>query len=90
LSDSSDRPNPPHGTLVIRAVFVPEGETPPPEFTLGSHVPRFPATYDPATGTMITNPAFGGPGRGIQGQWHEDTEREVTDSAETSFDSNTK
>jgi hypothetical protein len=38
--------------LVIRAIFVHEGEQPPPEFSSIFDPLHFPATLDPATGQI--------------------------------------
>ena len=52
MSDASDGPVADPNTLVIRAVFVPDGEDPPPEFAGDFEPLRIPATRDPATGQI--------------------------------------
>ena len=54
---STDRPSPGPHTLVIRAVFVPAGEQPPPEFSTAHNRITLPATLDPKTGAIV-NHAF--------------------------------
>ena len=67
--------------LVIRAVFVPEGEQPPPEFSSVFDPLHFPATLDPATG-QITCAMPGGDFNGdIRAEWHPD-ENQGADNGE--------
>ena len=57
---------------MIRAVFVPDGAEPPPEFAGQFHQLRMRATYDPATGKLTcASPGthFGGD---IRAEWHPD------------------
>ncbi len=72
LASSSGRSAPGPNILVIRAVFVPEGEQPPPEFSSVFDPLHFPATLDPATG-QITCAMPGGDFNGdIRAEWHPD------------------
>jgi hypothetical protein len=71
LSDQSGRPAPGSGWLVIRAVFVPDGEQPPPEFLNDIHSLHFPATRDAVTGNITCENGmdfFGG----VHGEWYPD------------------
>ncbi len=43
--------------LVIPAVFVPDGQTPPAEFAGSEQSIRIPATFDPRTGIISTDDA---------------------------------
>ncbi len=57
MSDAFSRPSPGPGTLVIRAVFVPDGEQPPPEFAAEFNPLRIRATRDPVTGEITCDGA---------------------------------
>ena len=52
MRDPSDRPVPTHDDLIVRAVFVPDGEQPPAEFLADIDPLHFRATLDPATGEI--------------------------------------
>jgi len=72
LSDSSKPPSPGAAganTLVLRAVFVPEGQQPPPGFGVWPEPIRFSAEYDPEAGGFVTNATGGGLFAGLAGQW---------------------
>ena len=47
MSDISDS-----GTLIVRAVFVPEGEEPPPDLAANFDTLHFSVTFDPASGLL--------------------------------------
>jgi hypothetical protein len=58
--------------LVIRAVFVPERELPPPEFSSVFDPLHFPATLDPATGIITCDNAGMSFLGDIRAEWHPD------------------
>jgi hypothetical protein len=75
LSDQPDQPDQsgqetpgPH-VLVLRAVFVPDGEDPPPEFAGDFRPLRIPATIDTETGEITSDSGinFGG---AVRAEWH--------------------
>ena len=55
MPDFSDSSAPGDTTLVIPAVFVPEGHAPPAEFAGSEQSIRIPATFDPRTGIISTD-----------------------------------
>jgi hypothetical protein len=70
LSDQSDKPAPGPNVLVIRAVFVPDGGDPPPDFLANIDPLRFRATYDPSTGELTCDEAGNAFDGAIQAQWY--------------------
>ncbi len=58
--------------LVIRAVFVPDGEQPPRDFAAAWDALRMPATRDSVTGQITCDDAGSFFGSGIRGEWHSD------------------
>ena len=72
MSDTSDSSSPDPDTVVVRAVFVPDGEDPPPEFTTGLSSLHFPATYDPETGVITTDMSEGSASGAVSGTWVSD------------------
>ncbi len=70
MSDPPDRPTPGPDVLVLRAVFVPEGQQPPPEFASVWNPLRIPATVDPATGQITCDNAGTNFGGDILAEWH--------------------
>ena len=81
MSDTSDRSGPGSHVLVIRAVFVPDGEAPPPEWASTLNPLRFPVTYDPSTGE-ITGDAGNGFDQGISAEFHPDEDQGSGDEDE--------
>ena len=66
----SDTPGP--LTLALRAVFVPDGEEPPPDLA-GTLTPlRFRATLDPDTGELTLENTGGGKLEDLRAEWHPD------------------
>jgi hypothetical protein len=61
--------------LVLRAVFVPDGEQPPPEFMADFSPLRIRATRDPATGEITCDDAGADFDGDISAQWHPDGPR---------------
>ena len=57
MNDPSSRPAPGPLTLPMRAVFVPDGEEPPPDLACMLHPLRLRASLDPATGAMTCDDA---------------------------------
>jgi hypothetical protein len=66
LSDSSNPQAKTSTTIAVPAVFVPDGQTPPPEFATLWNPLRIRATYDPTTGVLTADDPTG---RGIVGTW---------------------
>ena len=58
MRDDADGPAPGPNTLILQAVFVPDGESPPPEFSNAMDPLRFAVTLDPETGSL-TSDEFG-------------------------------
>jgi len=85
LNGSSGRPIPGHHMLVLRAVFVPDGEAPPEEFASVWNPLRIAATYDPATGDLNCAPGNGFD-RGFLAQWHPDPDSDSTDKEDWEFE----
>jgi hypothetical protein len=75
LSDTSDRRSAGPLTLVVRAVFVPEGEQPPPEFSSVFNTIKFAATLDPETGTITCDNAGVSFDGDVRAEWHPDEEQ---------------
>ena len=69
-----DFPGDPPGplTLVVRAVFVPDGEEPPAEFLAVPYPLRVRATYDPETGVLTCEDTSGRAFAGIPARWYPD------------------
>ncbi len=79
----------PH-TIALRAVFVPEGETPPPEFLAAMHEMRLPASRDPETGEITTENIGNGVLESIPGRFYRDVDQDLDDSDGSTADSRTK
>jgi hypothetical protein len=75
LSDTSDRRSAGPLTLVVRAVFVPEGEQPPPEFSSVFNTIKFAATLDPETGVITCDNAGVSFDGDVRAEWHPDEEQ---------------
>lgn len=56
-------------TLVLRAVFVPDGYDPPVGFIANPYALRFRATYDPETGILTCEETSGGVVSGLAAKW---------------------
>jgi hypothetical protein len=81
LPDTSNNPAAGPLTLVLRAVFVREGEQPPPEFLSDFGPLRMPATLDPATGEITcdnSGTSFDGE---VRAEWHPDSDGEDGDDS---------
>jgi hypothetical protein len=65
--------------LVLRAVFVPDGQEPPPEFSSDFSPLRVRATLDPATGAITCDDAGISFDGDIRGEWHPDEEQDAGD-----------
>ncbi len=82
MREPSDRPVAGPGVLVVRAVFVPDGQQPPGEF-MGVFDPlRFRATLDPATGVITCDNAGMSFGGDVLAQWYPDDEQSSDDGDE--------
>jgi hypothetical protein len=90
LSGSSappgDRPVPGPHTLVIRAVFVPDGEPPPPEMMSSFDSLRFRVSLNPATGELTCDEPGNGFDSGIQAQWYPDNNEDPFGGGENPFE----
>jgi hypothetical protein len=80
LSDQSSRPTGYLGSVVLSAVFVPDGASPPANFTHAYGAIRIPAQFNPATGELTTDKAVV-IGSIIQGTWHPDSSQDDAPSA---------
>ena len=77
LSDSSSGSNTDPGVLVVRAVFVPEGEQPPADFASAFDPLHFPATLDPETWAQSPATVAGTDFDGdLQAEWHPDPDED--------------
>ena len=88
LPDNSARPSAGPDVLVVRAVFVPDGDQPPPEFAGDFNPLQMRATRDPATGEITCDAAgtvFGGD---IRAEWYplHETEFEVAEAPDAPGD----
>jgi hypothetical protein len=79
LSDKSDNPSPDENTLVVRAVFVPDGQQPPPEFGSDFSPLRIAATLDPSTGAITCDDAGMNFDGDVLAEWHPDEEQDAGD-----------
>jgi hypothetical protein len=70
LTDFSTRPSPGPDALVVRAVFVPDGEQPPRELAADFYPPRLRAILDPATRQITGDNARMASGDDIRAQWY--------------------
>jgi hypothetical protein len=82
LPGSPDRPVPGPGNLIVRAVFVPEGEQVPPDFTTEFEPLHFPATLNTETGEITCTNAGPDLNGGVLAQWYPDTQQEAGDEDE--------
>jgi hypothetical protein len=70
LSDSSKNPAPGTGILIVRAVFVPDGEQPPPDLIADFNSLHLPATLDPETGEITCDNAGFDFNGAVRAEWH--------------------
>ena len=82
MSDASNPRSPGPNILVVRAVFVPDGEQPPPEFSGVFDPLKFRATLDPATGIITCDNAGMSFLGDIRAEWHPDVEQGSADGQE--------
>ena len=65
--------------MVLRGVFVPDGQKPPPEFSSDLSPLRVRATLDPTTGAITCDDAGISFDGDIRGDWYPDEEQEADD-----------
>src|SRR6266567_2600462 len=83
LPDTSNRSSPGPDVLVLRDVFVPEGESPPPEVSGWINPLRLPATMNRQTGELTCGDGAGAAwGGAIRAEWHPDADQSSDSEAE--------
>ncbi len=84
MSGSSDRPTPAQDVVIVPAVFVPDGEEPPPELPANFDSLHFRVTLDTETGEMTCDDAGNAFDQGVRAEWHPAEDGE--DDSEHPFD----
>jgi hypothetical protein len=70
------------GTLIVRAVFVPDGEQPPPDLIADFNSLHLPATLDPETGEITCDNAGFDFNGAVRAEWHPGDEPDQSDGDE--------